>query len=858
MDSKDLVAQLLESERTESSPCVRIRSAGGVSFSVRLQDGKITDLLHGAPPSLLETALFGSPNLREKDQKKVRKQAVQEGRDAGELVLEQQLVPEEEVVSLVLGAVEQQFVELLSADSVDFDLVDVDEVTRPWRTIGDFFQLQISPTSLLLSAAQTVGRWDLVSESLSQLKDVFYATPKSFVFLQNGEQYPEQVAIVEHLDGQRDLGEVLAVAPIDPFRALEILEGLTSDGSVDSINPVQLFQLGCDCEKAGDTRKARRLLERAEELGLDDFDIGFKLAELYEHLGLRELAIERFLAFAEKCVGQFRIEDTIRSCRRIIQLDPDNLAIYERYVSLLARYGKGEEAISEGLALAQRFEDKGDEERAQSTLEKIMEHAEGNEEVLRQYLEYCEKSSHVSGIHRARKQLADLHYQREDYNRALEAYQELFIAGAEDPDTRSRLLELHTRLGDLQKMSDHLDALRRLPGWTTRDAAPEAREFFRRILELDQSDPDVSGWLVEDARLRGDRPELMRMLSIHCQRLEHQQRWLEAREAATVIAQLSPQDVDAVRRLAALEQRCGRTARAAAALQELLERIEGTADQEVLCSVAEELLELDPLSVVARRIRRERQTDPDSDPRLALEEHMIELLAGDFALLTTLGEQSMSAATDRAIVFLCGRLADLRQRKGEAVTAFRWCAEAAVQSKDAGLLGEVLERLGDVDGDNPQLAVWRDALTPASASTEPVVMRVPVPMGAPPEGSADGDPEAKTEVILPGKNSSGVSGSLARLREMQNQNSGASSKAPGPVAEDSEDPDRPFTEGEKPEHRVNSTGIQSSLARLKSLKGDKPTGSDPGPDAPPPPSPPKKQLGSAASRLNSLRAKSDD
>lgn len=860
MDTKELIAHLISCERLETSACLRLSPSGGrAPFVIRLLGGKIVDLIHEHSPSLLESAVFASPSLREKDNKKARRIAAAENRDPGAIVLEQQLIPSEEVPDLVLHAIELHFADLLAGPRSEMTPGEAAFEVADRVTVSDYFQLQLSPADLLMAAARRMGRWDLVQEELTELKDVYYATPKSMPYLQSSEQFPLEFAVLSQLDGQRDLGEVLDSSLTDPFAALEAVERLREDGSIDRINPVQLFQLGCDAEKGGDTRRARRLLERAEELGLDDFDIGFKLAEIYERLGLRNRAIERFLAFAEKCVGQFRIEDTIRACKRIIQIDPDNLSIYERYVSLLARYGRAEEAVSEGLALAQRFQDRGEAERARSTLEKIVEHADGNEQVLRQFLDHCNRVGHADGATRARRQLGEIYYGRDDFTHALAAFQELFVAGEEGPDVRSRLVELHFREGNVERAAEHLAGLRRVVGWTTRDALPEAREFFRRMSALDETQPAYTGWLVEEARARGDRSGLGEWLVLHCARLEELQDWGEAREAAEILLQLKPQDDDAARRLAHLERRCGRPSQAAAVLQTLLERVARTTrDPSRLRPLLEEILELDPLSGIARRVWREQASDDAEDPRLLLEGQLIELIGGQFGCIAALAGQSEASTTNRSRAWVAGQLARMRGRVAEAITAFRWCADAALRASDLGMLRESVAQLEDLDGSNPRLADWRTALDPPAPPPQPtptpVAHEIPVAVATSSWGGpASADPEAKTEVIPPNRGGD-VAGSLARLRSLSsagNTTTPTSPSAPTATETSAETTQKPFTENESSAVKVDNHGVKSSLARLKNLKSG--TAAPPVAKKTPADSPP--QLGSAASRLNALRNK---
>lgn len=454
---------------------------------------------------------------------------------------------------------------------------------------------------------------------------------------------------------------------------------------------------------------------------------------------------------------------------------------------------------------------------------------------------------------RARRQLAELYYARGEFPLALEAYQELFVAGDETPDLRARLVELHFRAGNTTRGSDHLSGLRRLAGWTPRDAVPEAREFFRRMLDLDETNPAYTGWLVEDARTRGEATELGALLNVHCTRLENAQTWQEAREAAEVVVQLQPTNEAAVRRLARLERRCDRPARAVAVLQGLLERMAATtSDPDKLRPVIEEILELDPLSGIARKVYRERVTGAAQDPRLELEENLIELIAGRFDWIGALESRSRASTLDRCVAFLAAALARWRGQTTEAAAALGWCADAALRAGDRGQLAEIVEMLAAIDAASPDLAKWQLALAaapneaaiaPATASALSASPSEPVLAPAP-------EHDAKTEVIAPSRVRQPAR-SPARAGQAASKGVATTSSAASTADGQAQ---RPFTEGEGAEVKVNNQGIMSSLARLKNLKGaSQSSASTSAPNkaaADPPP-----QIGSAASRLSALRKK---
>lgn len=712
-----LIELLLQLERSgaESTLAVARPGAVGVSY-LRLERGQLVDLVRTAPPSLLTTALAGYPGLRERDRRRAQKQADHEQRDLGEIILESRLIPDEDIPALILAEVERQFAELLQGGPFEVQSVPPVQASARWRSIGDYFHLAVPISNLLVQAARQLGNWRLVAPHLPLLKEVLYATPQSLQVLEHEAERPLDAVLVRSCDGRLELGAVIEGAGGDPFAQLVAVERLQKAGCLGAISAVQLFQLACEAEQEGDLERARRRFERAEERGLDDFDLGFRLAEVYCALGLEERAIDRFLAFAEKCVGQFRIDDTIRACRRVIQIDPNNLPIYERYVSLLARYGKAEEALAEASTLARRFQADGATERARATLEKVLEHASANEEVLRTYHQLCEACGHTDGAHRALGAMAELHYQRNESDAARELFQQLFVGGTDSITVRMRLAELHLAAGNTEKANEHLLALQQYSGWSAHAPGSAAREFFRRLLGLDQRNPAITQWLMEEARSREDPIDLLRVLKLHCARLQALERFEEARTAAEEISRLAPDDTVAVRRLAELERRCGHPGRAVSVLEELALRLKRSGDEDELRRIVEQILGTHPLSLVAREIWQESLAAGAELPlrvRRRTEGQLLDLARG--VLDGYPPPRSTGAALERALGMLALHLADLRGATPLATEIAHWLGRSAAEQRDFGTLQEAILRLEKLAPEHADLPGLRLELEQAPA-----------------------------------------------------------------------------------------------------------------------------------------------
>ncbi|MEM7263623.1 MAG: hypothetical protein AAF488_16670, partial [Planctomycetota bacterium] len=796
--------------------------------------GRIVDLNCAGDESFLSCTLGASEALRDKDRKRARKHAQSNGGDYGEAILELGLLPDEEISERLLGGVQEQLAEILSLEQLTLES-QAGPLSEPFG-VGRVLQINLSVDEMMIGAARLVDDWQLIADHLPALKDVYYATPQSFGYVQAHEEYPNEIAMVNVVDGERDLRDSIASSGIDPFVGLSTVQALHAEGALALINPVQLFQQGCDLSRAGDTERALRRLQRAEERGLDDFDLGFKLGELYETTDQVDRAIECYLAFAEKCATQFRIEDTIRACSRIIEIDPDNVAIQDRYLSLLAKYAKPEEAIGHGLRLARRFAENGRDSQARAALEQVLDGAEANEEVLRFYLDLCEKTGHDSGANQARRRLGDLFHQREELDKALELYQNLYVQGEATAEVRARLAEMHSLRGNLDAARDHLIALRRYDGWAPQKASPDALDFYRRLDAIENIDPAVPGWLVEEAKTRNHRDDLVSALRRSYERLVDTDQVKEALRAAEQLVELCPMDLEAARTAARMKRESGDRIGAAATLEKALESIdEESVDPELHRALLEELVQASPLSLRGRVALLSATQDVEDDPtreRLRIETGMLELLVGDTsAAIQRVSETSTdSNGLSLYFAYLAGRVCQLKGDQPAALECYHRCADAATLRKDKSLLGDVLLALEGLTPGDPEVERYREKFEHLEVID---------------------DPGRSTERVVAG---SPLQGITAKLKNVQ-----------------SNDSTEPTVEAVAPPAPSSSAGPLSAVARLKALKsGDStaPTGDAPAeasittPDesasaaAPPPPPTSKKLKG--ADRLKALRGAGSD
>ncbi|MEE8142815.1 MAG: hypothetical protein V3T77_06925 [Planctomycetota bacterium] len=709
----ELIHQLLRIHHDAYTGTVRVETPGeGVCICLR--DGHVFDVLPDAAPSLLERALLAAPILKERERRKIRKQAAKENRDPGEIVLERNLLIEDDVTALLQVAINEMLSPIFCESHVAMELWTELEESSYILGISRHVDLLLTMEHVLFGVARSLESWDLVKEALPLLKDVYYATPQIFSIMEKRDEYPWEVRLIECLDGLADLRQIIDQSEVEPFQALEVIQALHQDGYIELVSPVQLFQLAADFVKQDQLEKAIRLYERAEERGLEGFAVRSKLAELYLQVDRDEDAVHSLLTFAERAEGELRGEEAMRALGRIIEIDPDNLEVQERHLSLLCEHSRHEAALERGLMLARTLDEGGYQERAKEILKKVVE-LEANEEVLRLYLELCQRTKDHDGAHGVRKVLAEVFDKREENEKALELYQRLFVNGEDTPEVRSRLTELHLLAGNPEKAREHLMALQEAPGWAAQDPVPEAVQLYRRILELDPKEPSISGWLLEEARARGERSEVLKLLALHRNRLEAAGNLSEARRFAEMLTRLSPLDLDAVRSFISLEKSCGILRRASQVLEKVAEKLEEQGGarpehQELL----ETLLEANPLSLLGRRLLLplyQQKGDSVHQHRLMLELSLLELVAGN---CEEAGEflKNMEQHDAIAPVFalLAGHFTFWRGDAEKARECFFKCARLSGERGDRGLLEEVIQVLEQHAPDDPEVVRYAQIL----------------------------------------------------------------------------------------------------------------------------------------------------
>ncbi len=826
------LSQILRAGRLATDGILEIQpqNGDGPTLRLRLVGGLLVDLETHGEPSLLGRSLLSSPSLRDRDLKRVRRDVAATDADIGQNIIEAGLLDDGEIARCIIAGLDTEFAPLFGHD----DLVVLERTDSQLHSgLLGCIDLSLPIEEAILRASISADRWDVARE-LPLLHEVFGATSMAMEVFREPERFPEDAALLERFDGRLDLAEAIESGEFDNWEALARARDLLDGGYLESTNPVQLFQMGCEEERLGAFAKALRLFQHSDSLGLDDFDLGHRLAEVLQKVGRTEEALHYFKGFSEKCVSQFRIEDTIGVYAQILEIDTENLEIQEKYLSLLARYGRGDEALASGVELARRLQDSGDDTRARALLEQLVEQAEGNEEILRLYRDICLSTADPDGAASAARKLGALYLERGEFETALEVFQELFFQIGDDAGVRAKLIEIHFRLGNHDKASEHLKALHERSGWNARQPSEDAITFHRRLLDLEIEDSSITAWLSEAAKGQESREDSAHYLLRHRDLLREAGDLEGARLAAAELVRMRPEDLEATRTLSEIERRSGNTGRAGVVLEELLVRLaEGEAPpaRDEWRALLEETLSVYPFSLIARRYLLETVEDgveTELRDRIGVELALLSVVAGDIekarAELATIAVPPPISS----VLEMCGGvLARGGRVLGEPPEDFfRRGAHHATETGDRGVLLDLVERLVQVAPSDPEIGKLRNGADRLRHSDGQTMGRAPAVV----KSSISGITE-KLRGLKDGpagvsskKSSGGVNAALARLKGLQGTGgAGGSVVSPAPgiapspsssAGDDTLPPPPP-----PPAPAAAGGGVNAALARLKGLKG---------------------------------------
>jgi len=155
-------------------------------------------------------------------------------------------------------------------------------------------------------------------------------------------------------------------------------------------------------------------------------------------------AVTKYLAVADVYTVQGKTERALSMLEKVIELQPMNIEVRQRYIDLLEEYGKKEEAIKEYINIADVFYPLAELDSARSAYAKAL--------VLAKTL-----PGDTSWRIKLHQRLADIDIQRLDWESAIQTFLELSELSPQNQKTSITIVDLNYRLGNKSAADNEID-----------------------------------------------------------------------------------------------------------------------------------------------------------------------------------------------------------------------------------------------------------------------------------------------------------------------------------------------------------------------------------------------------------------
>jgi len=207
-------------------------------------------------------------------------------------------------------------------------------------------------------------------------------------------------------------------------------------------------------------------------LKIDDkrIDVNLHLAEEYQNLGIVGDAMSHLRIVAGHYEQQNMVRESLDILRRIVDLDPENIASRIKLAELYSREEMVREAVEEFSRAAEDLKAANRIEDYVKVAERLIYHDNSNFPLI--------------------KELANIYLQRGDTKRALGKLQICFKADPRDLEVLRMLAMAFQELGQLSKTVSVFKEMAKI--YEEQGALDEMQQVYQRILEIRPDDPEAN------------------------------------------------------------------------------------------------------------------------------------------------------------------------------------------------------------------------------------------------------------------------------------------------------------------------------------------------------------------------------
>ncbi|TET37562.1 MAG: tetratricopeptide repeat protein [Planctomycetota bacterium] len=744
---------------------------------IYLYEGQVAGVYSLAHKLRIGEALLKSGKIKKKQLDKALAKQGRYKKNLGRVCIKMKFITEEDLFEALVFQVTEEICDVFTWESIHCEFsegpppkeLDVHHEAK--------IRLNLPVDMLVMEAARRTDEWRLLSQSISLL-DVYIMTPTAAHYFREANTEGER-EILQILDGKRDVEEIAEAAYRGKFEAIKILHSLALKKEIAPLTAKDLVRLGNEEAEKDNSQKAIRLYERALELGVDEFDLSYKLAKMHEAQGNIDEAVQRYLSYGKRCESAGRLKEAVEAYRAVLGLESERLDMHERLIEILMRLRLADDVINESMKLAEKWVARANHEDAINLWRRVVDFAPESTIALRRLADlYRAADDPVQAIIEL-ESLASILLARKKTKEAIDVYREMLGLDRECVQARVGLAETLASTGATEEavreynaLAENLSAsgvIRDTTNWEF------LINIYEKIINLTPDNLLARRWLATAYQEKDNREKALSHLRGIVETLISRELFSEAIPPLRKIIELDAGDVEGRLRLAELYLRERDTERALVEYHRLAKHAMSQGDFALAKRALTRSLEINPFDLTALREFAEiaaREDDVVSQverltaiARMAAAAGMYPEARAAYADILSVDPENLAALSE---------LAEIHIQRGNIREAIDLLVQSASKHLEMQNLGLAIETAQRVLALQPGHVRARSLLTEARRRSGHVIL----PDGKsqqPTLTTAQAEPSTPQPVIVtpgekpgtPGGEKSDVLGSIQKLQKMK-------------------------------------------------------------------------------------------
>ncbi len=369
----------------------------------------------------------------------LKRQEEGSGRMLGQVLVEQGVVTRQQIEDSLRIQIEEEVYNLFIAEGAQFEFEE-GEPAEEFRELAGAKRVTFNVNSLIMEAAQRIDEWEWIRTIVPTGDEIFRYTGKNADLEDPIFQSAAAGKVLGAVDGRLCVNEIVEASFANRFDVCKILALLIESEAMAEVAVPELRREAEKSVAAGDTESAVKYLSRLVAVKGDTPEMHQQLAEALESERELERASFHYRVFAEIQADAGTVKPAFETYRRIVELLPTDLAAADRMIEIFSI------------------------------------NPDGLEEYAREVIERG-------------KELAEIYVELRRSSRAIQVLHRVVSLGPDDPDLRSRLIDVYLATGMTGEAVAEYEALAET-ALAVRDFAG-AEVIYRKMLSIDRTRDDV-------------------------------------------------------------------------------------------------------------------------------------------------------------------------------------------------------------------------------------------------------------------------------------------------------------------------------------------------------------------------------